>query len=177
MLMALWRQATTTSSIMNPSKRMSPVFQWPSFIPSLPRHLISDLFIFALWSKVGKNTDKIAIQSFTVPRAREWAKWASERTSERSGGREQSEQSGASERVSGASDRANGRASGPVLTSRFLFVPDHSAIVKGTAQRFLSFPVIASWLLPELMKLEVTKPIPCFFSHPLPLPGNRNQFL
>ena len=30
-------------------------------------------------------------------------------------------------RVSGASERANGRASGPVLTSRFLFVPDHSA--------------------------------------------------
>ena len=25
--------------------------------------------------------------------------------------------------------RANGRASGPVLTSRFLFVPDHSAAV------------------------------------------------
>ena len=25
----------------------------------------------ALWSKTGKNTDKIAIQSFTVPRARE----------------------------------------------------------------------------------------------------------
>ena len=31
--------------------------------------------------------------------------------------------------VSGASERANGRASGPVLTSRFLFVPDHSASV------------------------------------------------
>ena len=51
--------------------------------------------------------------------------------SERSGGREQSEQSGASERVNGA----NGQASGPVLTSRFLFVPDHSGmgrcVVKG----------------------------------------------
>ena len=53
----------------------------------------------------------------------------SERTSERSGGRERSEQSGASERVSGASEQANGRASGPELTSRFLFVPDHSALV------------------------------------------------
>ena len=80
-----------------------------------------------LWSKIEKNTDKIAIQSFTVPQAREWAKWASERTSERSGGRERSEQSGASERVSGASERANGRASGPVLTSRFLAVIYHSA--------------------------------------------------
>ena len=47
--------------------------------------------------------------------------------SERGGGRERSEQSGASERVSGASERANGQASGPVLTSLFLFVPDHSA--------------------------------------------------
>ena len=42
--------------------------------------------------------------------------------SERSGGRERSEQSGASERMSGAS----GRASGPVLTSVFLAVIDHS---------------------------------------------------
>ena len=81
----------------------------------------------SLWSKIEKNTDKIPIQLFTVPRAREWAKWASERTSERSGGRERSEQSGASERVSGACERVNGRASGPVLTSRFLVVPDHCA--------------------------------------------------
>ena len=29
--------------------------------------------------------------------------------------------------MSGASERANGQASGPVLTSRFLFDPDHSA--------------------------------------------------
>ena len=29
--------------------------------------------------------------------------------------------------MSGASERANGRVSGPVLTSLFLFVPDHSA--------------------------------------------------
>ena len=48
---------------------------------------------------------------------------------ERSGGRERNEQSGASERVSDVSERANGRASGPVLTSLFLFVPDHSALV------------------------------------------------
>ena len=52
----------------------------------------------------------------------------SERASERSGGREQSEQSGASERVSGASEPANGRVSGPVLMSLFLFVPDHSGL-------------------------------------------------
>ena len=49
--------------------------------------------------------------------------------SEHSTGHELSKQSGASERVSGANKRANGRASGPVLTSLFLFVPDHSASV------------------------------------------------
>jgi len=37
----------------------------------------------SVWSKTENNTDKIAIQSFTVPRAREWAKWASERTERR----------------------------------------------------------------------------------------------
>ena len=36
-----------------------------------------------LWSKIEKNTDKIAIQSFTVLRAREGAKWANEWMSER----------------------------------------------------------------------------------------------
>ena len=46
--------------------------------------------------------------------------------SECSGGRERSEQSGASERVSGASERANGRAIGPVLQSVFLAVIDHN---------------------------------------------------
>ena len=38
----------------------------------------------------------------------------SKQTSERSGVRKQSEQGGASKRVSGAGERANGRASGPV---------------------------------------------------------------
>ena len=49
--------------------------------------------------------------------------------SERSGARERSEQSGASERVSGASERGNGRASGPVLLSVFLAVIDHSEVI------------------------------------------------
>ena len=53
----------------------------------------------------------------------------SEQTSELSGGREQTEQSGASERVSGASERANGRAKGPVLQSVFLAVFDLSGAV------------------------------------------------
>ena len=33
-----------------------------------------------------------------------------------------------SKRTSGVSEQANGRASGPVLTFLFLFVPDHSAM-------------------------------------------------
>ena len=36
--------------------------------------------------------------------------------------------------MSGASERANGRASGPVLTSRFLFVPDHSGVGDGVVE-------------------------------------------
>ena len=35
------------------------------------------------------------------------------------------------QRVSGANERANGRASGPVLTSRFLVDPDHSGVEPG----------------------------------------------
>ena len=55
----------------------------------------------------------------TVPRA--WER-VSERASERMSAaeRERSEQCGASERVSGASERASGQASGPVLTSQLL---------------------------------------------------------
>ena len=71
--------------------------------------------ISALWYRLEINTEQIAIQSFAVPRVRKWAKWASERMSERSGGRERSEQSGASKRVSGAREWANVQASGPVL--------------------------------------------------------------
>ena len=49
--------------------------------------------------------------------------------SERSGWRERSQQSGASKRMSGASEQANGRASGPVLTSVFFFIFDHSDLL------------------------------------------------
>jgi len=59
-----------------------------------------------------QDTLKIEQKYFTVQRAQERL---SERTSERSGAREQC---GASERLSGASERASGRSSGPLLTSR-----------------------------------------------------------
>ena len=51
----------------------------------------------------------------------------SEQTSECSGAREQREQCRASKRVRDLSGQANGRASGPVLTSVFLVFLDHSA--------------------------------------------------
>ena len=41
---------------------------------------------------------------------------------------QRSKQRGTSERVSGASKQANGRASGPVVQSVFLVVLDHSAV-------------------------------------------------
>ena len=101
---------------------------------------------------MGQNQVILRHQKFTFPRAREWAKGASERTSERSGGRERSEQSGASEWVSGASELANGRASGPVLTSLFLFVPDHSAaacVRYMQRYRFLFFSLSFSFSSPS----------------------------
>ena len=58
------------------------------------------------------------IRSYTIP-------WARERANERSGARERSEQCGASEWVSGASERASGRANGPVLTSRLQAYLNH----------------------------------------------------
>ena len=89
--------------------------------------------ITALWDKTKSFW---GIQSFTFPRAREWA---SERMNERSGACKQSEQGRATERVSSASEWANRRASGPVLTSRFLFVPDHSAPTDGYSPKFALF--------------------------------------
>ena len=68
-----------------------------------------------------KKLRKIAICLFTFPRAWEWAKWASEQMSEHSGACTQSEQCGASE-------RANGWASGPVLTFGFLIILTHSVL-------------------------------------------------
>ena len=73
---------------------------------------------------MGQNREKHRVNSHLMIHCptSEGVSKVSERTSERSGGRERSEQSRASEQVSGASERANGRASGPVLTSRFWVV-------------------------------------------------------
>ena len=49
--------------------------------------------------------------------------------SERSGARKQIEQGGANERVSGASERANRQASGPVLQSELLVILANSALM------------------------------------------------
>ena len=53
----------------------------------------------------------------------------SEQASECSGTHEQSKQGKASVRVNGASEQANGRGSGPVLSSRFLVDLTQSALV------------------------------------------------
>ena len=50
---------------------------------------------------------------------------------ERGGVRERSEQCEVSKQVSGAREQANGRASGPVLTSRFLAVLNHLGMARG----------------------------------------------
>ena len=76
---------------------------------------------------MGQNQVILRHQKFHCPTS-EGVSEVSEQTSERSGGRERSKQSGASKRVSGVSERANRQASGPVLTSLFLFVPDHSVV-------------------------------------------------
>ena len=62
--------------------------------------------------------------------------------SKRSGAREQSEQGGTSKRLSGAIEPANGRASDPVLTSRFLAIQvigrvNASACPTATSQQHL----------------------------------------
>ena len=97
------------------------LYDRPSVCPSVhpeaiqkktPKNEILAQKTIVLWDKTRSFWD---IQSFTFPKAREWAKWVSKQMSERSGARDQSEQGGASERVSGASEKANGRASGPVL--------------------------------------------------------------
>ena len=55
---------------------------------------------------------------------------ASKQMNERNGARERSKQCGASKLMSGASERANARVSGTVLTCGFLVVLDHSAMVE-----------------------------------------------
>ena len=92
----------------------------------------------ALWSGTNKNRDVSTgpLHYGTKPGHFETSKIhfpTSEVVSEvskRSGGHERSEQSGASERVSGTSQRANGRASDPVLQSVFLTAIDHSPVLE-----------------------------------------------
>ena len=76
----------------------------------------------ALWSKIEKKQRKTSNLIIHLPTS----EGVSEVSEQMSGGREQSEQSEASERVRGASERANGQASGPVLQSGFLITLDRS---------------------------------------------------
>ena len=68
-----------------------------------------------LWVRTEKNTEKIVL-SYHPPSHKQGSE-RSKQTSERvSGARKRSEQGGAPEQVSGASERANGRGSGPEFT-------------------------------------------------------------
>ena len=69
----------------------------------------------AQWVETGWNRRVHSVDENLFPTSSEVREWASERTNERSGARERSEQCGASAWVSGASERANGGANGPVL--------------------------------------------------------------
>ena len=86
-----------------------------------------------------KKHRKKVIQSFTVPQAKEWAKWVSEQTSERRRGRERSIQSGASKQVSGASEWANGQASGPVLQAVLVILAHCAAQARGFTRQVFVF--------------------------------------
>ena len=72
---------------------------------------------------MGQNRKKHRVNNH-VPREREWVKWvsAAERAREASRAKQ-------AQRVSGASEQANGRASGPVLQSVFLVILAHSAML------------------------------------------------
>ena len=74
-----------------------------------------------------QNSLKLGHQNLHCPTSLGASERASEQMRERSGASEQSEQCGASERVGGASDHENGRASGSVQTPRFLAVQNHRA--------------------------------------------------
>ena len=48
--------------------------------------------------------------------------------------------------MSGASERANGRGSGPVLTSRFLVDLDHSATSEKINKMMITFALAVTWI-------------------------------
>jgi len=99
-----------------------------------------------LWARREKNTEWIAIQSFTVPQAREWAKWASKRVSVA----ERASETNSSEQAREWAVRANGRASGSVLTSGFLVILAHSApmqwavVLTGFSNEKSNYPIFSS---------------------------------
>ena len=83
--------------------------------------------------------------------------WDIKNSLSRERGSERSER--ASERVSGASEQANKLVSSPVLTSLFLFVPDHSAM---ETHHLTALIIMPFWLLLLLMLVfSFCVPKPC----------------
>jgi len=106
-----------------------------------------------LWARREKNTEWIAIQSFTVPQAREWAKWASKRVSVA----ERASETNSAEQAREWAVRANGRASAsertsewPSTMSGFLAILAHSApvqwaiVLTGFSNEKSNYPIFCS---------------------------------
>ena len=127
--------STSSSSTSSPTRRARLKIEEVVKVPIF--HTFSRFQSLVSFPRItGAKAEGLSLLTFP-PAASLWGKFRSfwdivnilshERGSERSRGRERSEQSGASEQVSGASERANGRASGQVLTSQFLAVLPHCA--------------------------------------------------
>ena len=101
----------------------------------------------SVWRTVGQNQVVLRHLIIHFPMSSGMSEWGSKRTSQRSGAREQSKQCGTSEWVSGASNQANGRASGPLLTSWFSALMHHCSAfrlyicIKASAQWTKFVPV------------------------------------
>ena len=99
----------------------SPLKKTDSMIESINRNPHFEAGGGSFWAQrtMVQNSLNMGHQISHYPMSSGASEWASKRINERSGARERSKQCGASEWVSGASERASGRANGPVLTSRF----------------------------------------------------------
>ena len=79
-----------------------------------------------------------------------------------SGSRKRSEQGGASEQVSVAGKRANGHASGPVLTTGFLIDLAHCVAVAA--------PIVAFVVAPTVTLVVMSAPLAMVFLSSVPAP-------
>ena len=108
------------SAIKSPEFSLVPGDE-PKFDEEFP--VLAKITYPALWLRTAWCS---SIQWFPFPRAWEWVK---ERASEQISTAEHVSKASNDERVNEWAVKANGQVSGPVLTSRFSVVLDHSAIL------------------------------------------------